>query len=43
MRRKCKWSRRMQRKGGEGGVGGREGTRYSKEVTQHDSDITEVQ
>ena len=29
--------------GGGGGGGGREGTRYSKEATQHDSDITEVQ
>ena len=26
-----------------GGVGGREGTRYLKEVTQHGSDITGVQ
>ena len=29
--------------GGKGLVGGKEGTRYWKEVTQHGSDITGVQ
>ena len=41
MRRLRRRKRRRRRR--TGGVGEREGTRYSKEVTQHGSDITGVQ